>query len=251
MQRQNGWMLQLGEQWLASRSAKPLDPIQKSSDTTQAWFVEIGGVELFAKLYPTELIPTWGEAERKIAGANLHSCIVPITQVVEVQDGQLFLYRLVDGDNLGGSDVRARFMRLPVTRRAMAVVSTIEALAAICNLGFAVVDWYEGNMIFDFERDRLWLFDWELCRPGRSFVLEMESNYGSSRLMAPEEFVRGSVIDEQTLVFNLGRFALLYLPEWAEPLAAVLAKATYPARAGRYRTVDSLLAALRSDLPSD
>lgn len=66
--------------------------------------------------------------------------------------------------------------------------------------------------------------------------------------MAPEEFVRGSRIDQQTLVFNLGRYALLTLPELADALAGVLARATYPARAGRYSAVRDYIAALHRAL---
>jgi len=96
-----------------------------------------------------------------------------------------------------------------------------------------IVDWYEGNMIYDFADKHIWLFDWELCRRGQGFTLDMDSNYGSSRLMAPEEFIRGSWLDLQTLVFNLGRYALLTLPELAEQTAPILARATYPARSRR------------------
>ena len=100
-----------------------------------------------------------------------------------------------------------------------------------------IVDWYEGNMIYDFAQKHIWLFDWELCRRGDGFTLDMDSNYGSSRLMAPEEFIRGSWLDQQTLVFNLGRYALLTLPELAERAAPILARATYPARSGRYQSI--------------
>ena len=49
--------------------------------------------------------------------------------------------------------------------------------------------------------------------------------------MAPEEFVRGSRLDPRTLVFNLGHYTLLPLPELADLFAPVLA------RAERYATL--------------
>lgn len=155
-------------------------------------------------------------------------------------------YERVPGDNLGPQDIRARFQKLPVGERAGAVLTISEALAAICDAGFMVVDWYEGNMIYDFEARLLWLSDWELCRRGDSFLLEMDSNYGPSRLMAPEEFVRGSCPDQRTLVFNLGRYALLTPPEIAGQIAPFLARATYPAPAGRYSTLREFVAELHT-----
>lgn len=103
-------------------------------------------------------------------------------------------------------------------------------------------------MIYDFDEHRLWLFDWELCRPEEFFILTMDSNYGSSRLMAPEEFVRGRRIDQRSLVFNLGRYALLTLPELADQVADVLAKATHPAWSRRYPSVAAFVGELSAAL---
>lgn len=223
--------------WLAQASAGEPHEIAKATDVTRAWFARIGDRDVFAKWYPPHLQDTWAKVEIALAGAHLHPCIVPLRQIVHGADGLLFIYDRVAGDNLGPSDARGRFSRLPLAERIRAVLAVSDALAAICDAGYMVVDWYFGNMIYDWGASTIWLFDWELCRPNGAFTLEMDSNYGSSSFMAPEEFVRGSRLDPVTLVFNLGRFALLTLPELAEPLAPVFARATYPARSGRFATV--------------
>ncbi|AIE84620.1 hypothetical protein [Fimbriimonas ginsengisoli] len=237
------------EEWLRGASEGELEEVEKTTHDTRAWFATIDGVRVFAKWYPSALRDTWSGVERSIAGQALHPSIVPLERVVKCAGGDLFLYPRVDGENLGQPEAKHRFSKLPTQERLTAVLAVCGALAAVCEAGFAVVDWYEGNMIYDFERRRIWLFDWELSLPGGSFVLEMDSNYGSSRLQAPEEFVRGSVIDQVTLVFNLGRFALLNLPELADELAPVLAKATYPAKSGRFQTVAELARALQLSVP--
>jgi len=218
--------------------------LAKDTDATKAWIAEVDGRPVFVKLYPPDKRDSWARVERAIAGSVRHPAIVPLERVVSCLDGDLFVYPRVDGLNLADQDARRCFRALPSAEREDAVFAVVGALAAVCDAGFTVVDWYEGNMIYDFEAKRIWLFDWELCRSGPSFILEMESNYGSTRLMAPEEFVRGSTIDERTLVFNLGRFALLNLPERAETLADVLACATHPSKVRRYGEVREFLAAL-------
>lgn len=215
--------------------------VAKETDVTRAWFATIQSQSRFCKLYPPDKLDSWAKIERAIAGAKLHSSIVPLLEVIECEDGDLFLYPQVEGENLNGSDGRRRFLQWPVEDRLRIVCDIGRALSAVCQAGFVVVDWYEGNTIVDFDRKRVWLFDWELCRPGNHMILEMDSNYGSSRLMAPEEFVRGSVIDETTLVYNLARFALLYLPELADELAESLSRATYPSRVGRTRSLSDLI----------
>ncbi len=223
--------------WFEANRLQNVTQIAKGSAETSAWFASAPGRELFLKLYPQALEEPCADTEIAIAGANLHSAIIPLHQTVVCMEGTLLLYDRVQGENLGSMAARKRFQSLPLSERVTAVSTVFEALTAIGEAGFMIVDWYEGNMIYDFDRKRIWLFDWDLCRKGEGFTLEMDSNYGSSRLMAPEEFVRGSWLDQRTIVFNLGRYALLNVPELAEPFAPVLACATYPARSERYPSI--------------
>ncbi len=223
--------------WFERQGLHSVTPISKSSPETSAWFASADGYELFVKLYPHESQEQQADVEIAISGANFHPAIVPLRQTVACAEGTLLLYDRVRGENLGSSEARRRFHSLRLSERISAVSTVFEALSAIGDAGFMIVDWYEGNMIYDFDQQQIWLFDWELCRRGDGFTLAMDSNYGSSRLMAPEEFVRGSRLDQRTIVFNLGRYALLSVPELAAPLAPILARAAYPAPAERYPTI--------------
>lgn len=216
---------------------KNVTQITKDTPDTSAWFASTEEQDFFCKLFPHHLVHTRAAIEIAIAGAHLHPAIVPLRQSVPCTEGILLLYDRVSGINLGPMQPRSRFQALPLSERLAAVSAIFAAIAAISEAGFMIVDWYEGNMIYDFVQKQIWLFDWELCQRGEGFTLEMDSNYGSSRLMAPEECIRGSWLDQQTLVFNLGRYALLVLPELAERAAPILARATYPARSGRYRSI--------------
>ena len=236
------------EQWLSSNSQTAPQPVSKQTVETKAWFVCIQGVEHFAKSYPELLANTWALVEQAIAGSGLHPSIVPLRRVIYCSDGVVHLYDRITGENLSDSHARQKYASLPVQVRINTVLTICDALASVCDHGFSIVDWYEGNMIFDFETEQIWLFDWELSRTGPGFELEMQSNYGSSRLMAPEEFVRGSSIDQQSLVFNLGRFTLLNVPELADELAEEIATATYPAKYKRFETVRGFSDAIKARL---
>lgn len=228
-------------QWLDAGHAAEVRPVVKDATDTLAWMATVESKEAFLKFFPELLDETRVATEMAIAGANLHSSIVPLRQTIPLANGVLLIYDRVSGENLGSMDVRKRFQFLPLAERIQAVRAIFGALTAIYEAGFMIVDWYEGNQIYDFERRQMWLFDWELCRRGAGFTLEMDNNYGSSRLMAPEEYLRGSFLDERTLVFNLGRYALMTLPELAEPLACILSRATHPSRAARFATLRELM----------
>jgi serine/threonine-protein kinase len=93
------------------------------------------------------------------------------------------------------------------------------------------------------------ILDLDEYRPG-PFVLDADRLPGSRRVMAPEEFQRGAVIDQATNVFTLGRMAVLLLGDgrptfdaWrgTPAMKAVLLRATDPERANRYQTVRSFV----------
>lgn len=106
-------------------------------------------------------------------------------------------------DRTGPESPMARFRALPVARVLAAFERVLDAHLAVENAGHVAVDFYDGALLYDFAGDVVHLVDLDEYRPG-PFVVEDERLPGSRRFMAPEEFVRGSVIDTRTTVFTLG-----------------------------------------------
>ena len=227
------------QDWLITNSEKEPEPVVKSTDETLCWFVQIGREELFAKWFPTDLAER-GRIEGEIAGANLHPAIIPLRDVVHCDDGTVLLFPKVTGVRLD--------RKLAIADRIIAIGQAIEALSAVCDANYTVVDWYTENMLFDPVSKKLHIFDWEVCRKGRSFILDKNRNFGSARLMAPEEFLKGNTIDERTLIYNMGRFILITVPELVEQLAEPLAKATHPLPGKRHGSMRELLTEIRGRL---
>jgi serine/threonine protein kinase, bacterial len=147
----------------------------------------------------------------------------------------------VQGVTLGPPAARERFYALPESEKSVAIATLFDVCAIIAEAGWLLVDLYEGNLIYDFDEKRLWCFDWDLCVKAESYALAMDRNWGSSRLMAPEEFVRGATIDVRTNVFNLGRIAQLALGD-----NEALSRATDPNPTNRYPTLRALQTAFRN-----
>lgn len=226
-------------QWLAA-NLPDARPFAKSDSATMAWRTPA----LFIKFFPYALQER-AAVEAVLTTANLHENIIPSLLMSGVDDGVLLIYPFVSGETLSTPEAREKFYALPEDERRAALQVILAALAAITSAGWTLVDFYEGNMIYDYENKKPWLFDWDLCVKAPSFSLATNRNWGSSRLMAPEEFVRGATIDAQTNVFTVARFTLLALGESAtEPERAVLARATSPEKAARPGSVAALVAAL-------
>jgi serine/threonine-protein kinase len=137
-----------------------------------------------------------------------------IVHPLDVSDGHgetSLTYPWCPGDVLNhatraGSDRSGleRFRRLDVGVVHAAIDTILAAHRAVTAMGFVSVDLYDGCFLYDFEVREMRLIDLDEYRPG-PFTVDADRLPGSRRYMAPEEFQRGSTIDERTTVFHLGR----------------------------------------------
>lgn len=158
-------------------------------------------------------------AARLSAGVS-HPLLPRLLGVIESPDGPLLVYPWLDGELLGASreqrdDSRSAFQRfrhLPPATLHTCLDAVFDLHDALARAGWIAVDFYDGSLLYDFAAGRLWAVDLDMYRDA-PFRNEMGRMFGSSRFMAPEEFERGALIDEQTTVFVLGRTALVFLSD--------------------------------------
>lgn len=148
--------------------------------------------------------------------------------------------------------------RLPLGRKLTLIQVVLDGMAAISAAGWIHRDFFDGNVMVDFDCDAVALYDFELYVRGPGYhIVEHDRDYGSSRLMAPEQFKRGAWVDQRTNVYTLARFAIQYLSDrhdvqWSRTfqassgLADVLAKATRDDPDDRFETVEALVKAYGS-----
>ncbi|GHB59160.1 hypothetical protein GCM10010347_31380 [Streptomyces cirratus] len=191
-----------------------------------------------------------------------HAAVVPLVHSFTTDTGPALVYPWMSGEVLyhptrsrqGGRTApgspMARFRKLPLSRVHAALASLLSAHLAVERAGFVAVDLYDGCLLYDFDAHRMVLCDLDEYRPG-PFTVEGDRLPGSRRYMAPEEFVRGAVIDVRTTVFNLGRALRLLLDagdaeaQWrgTPGRLAVIERATVPEPEGRWPSVRALVAA--------
>ncbi len=140
-----------------------------------------------------------------------HEAVVRPERVLDGTDGPTLVYPWCDGRILNAATTHAsdrtgldRFRRLPVAEVEAALTAILDAHAAVAAAGWVPVDLYDGCFLYDFAAHRMRLVDLDEYRPG-PFVLDSDRLPGSGRYMAPEEYVRGALIDQRTGVHALGR----------------------------------------------
>ncbi|MFD0677690.1 MULTISPECIES: serine/threonine protein kinase [unclassified Paenibacillus] len=188
-----------------------------------------------------------------------HPRLPKLLNAFHSENGFALVYEWVNGEVLSSPDFPGkegrnrpesshyRFRQLPLPKITSALTTVYEVHAYLESKGFTAVDFYDGGMIYDFEEDKLHLCDFD-CYTKGSFILEKDRLFGSTRFMAPEEFVKGSIIDGVTNVFTMGATAFVFLGEegsrelkdWkaSEELYRIVLKAVSPDRTNRFESID-------------
>lgn len=216
--------------------------------------VETAGRRLFVKTAMTD------QARESLGRAMAfhrtvrHPAIVAPIEAIDTRTKRQLIYPWLNGvvlnhATVAGSDRSGlnRFHQLPPSEILAAVDTIFDAHLAVAAAGFVSVDLYDGCFLYDFDRNVMQLIDLDEYRRG-PFAVEGARLPGSTRYMAPEEFVPGAMIDERTSVFHLGRVAreLLGKSPWGAAQRDVVATSTQAAPGYRFPNVEAMVAEWRS-----
>jgi serine/threonine protein kinase, bacterial len=163
----------------------------------------------------------------RIGQAYRHAALPPLHRVIESPHGPMLVYDWADGELLGvprgarndPASAFRRFRSLPVERVVAVLDTIVDVHDLLGRAGEVAGDFYDGCLIYDFAAHRLSIVDLDNYRP-TSYRNEMGRMFGSTRFMAPEEFVKGATIDQRTSVFTLGRTVLVLLGDGTTDRAA-------------------------------
>jgi serine/threonine-protein kinase len=213
--------------------------------------VETEGRRFFVKKATTPTARVSLVRAAQLHSAVQHLAIVRPERIFRGPDGPALVYpwrngRVLNQATADGTDrtALANFQRLPISDVEAALDAILDAHRTVAAAGFVAVDLYDGCFLYDFTARRMQLIDLDEYRPG-PFILDADRLPGSRRYMAPEEFVRGAVIDQRTTVYTLGRTLhhLLDSPTgWRGTAAqrAVADRATRASAADRYSDVAAM-----------
>ena len=190
----------------------------------------------------SERVGLLANAER-LACSVRHSALTRFERSLGSAWGPMLVYRWVEGEHLHvprdrRSDPETpwqRFLALPVDERLAVVRTIVELHIELAEKGWVTGDFYDGCLIYNFERKSIHVFDLDSYRQG-PYRNHMGRMFGSTRFMAPEEFEKGRMIDERTTVFMLGRNLAIFLADMPA-LTDVVARACATDPANRHATV--------------
>lgn len=158
-----------------------------------------------------------------------------------------------------------RFKELSIALKMNVADKLIDFVKHVISKGYLLVDFYDSSIMYDFDTNIVKFCDIDLFEKAPHINNVGIDYFGTKRLKAPEENVKGAIIDEQTSCFTLAaiifdlfsniknkkeRYKLgMFIPNAREDFTLsetqydVLFKATSYDKQNRYKTISDFKAA--------
>ena len=200
---------------------------------------------LFVKFAGARPVRYKGTQENAILGLRAASKLIRIWKIA--------IFQWTDAECMGKQyNSRFKFFELSIGDRIHILEDILAFHKFVSEQGYVAIDFYDGSIMFDFSNKRMIICDIDYYTK-MPYINSVGRMPGSSRFMSPEEFEKGSVIDEVSNVFLMGAtaFALLgdatdrTLQKWHadKSLFSVAEKAVSKDRTKRYQSLDELTVA--------
>lgn len=96
------------------------------------------------------------------------------------------------------------FKNLSMEKKLVAIEVLFDFMETVVNSNYVAVDFYDSSLMYDFYNNHLTICDIDLFEKQPWSNQVGEDYFGTKRLKAPEENMKGAIIDEKTNMFTLG-----------------------------------------------
>lgn len=212
-------------------------------------FVKYAGAQTVRYGGSPEDAVSWLQYASQLHARFAHPSLVPMLTHGPVPGGYATVFPWLDAPPLRPlpptDRVLARVRTLPLVRKLSLLDGVFDLHALLASCGLTAVDLTDEHILIDFENSRALVCDIDLYRRKPAFNTRGRMP-GSPRFLAPEEYVMGDPLDDDTTVYKLGTLAFQFFggpektrQEWAGPAALypVAERAVREKRKERYRTV--------------
>ena len=187
----------------------------------EKYFIKVAGLETVESIQtPDEAVAALKDAMRIYADIK-HPNLIELVKHYPLDDIYIAIFRWVDGDCLYDYwnfekyqktpeivPPAKRFKLMPLEKRIRSANVLFSFLSTVAKHNYVAVDFYDGSIIYDFSIDATMICDIDFYKKMPAINDMGERYFGTKRLKAPEEYVKGAAIDETTNVYTLG--ALLF-----------------------------------------
>lgn len=186
-------------------------------DAERKYFCKIAGVDTIeAEVSPKESVAILKEAVHLYNDLK-HPNLIKIIEEYDYNQFYVIVFEWADGECLFDhwnfekyqrditiKSPKERFKELPVSKKLNVIEAIFSFLQNVNQKGYVAVDFYDGSLMYDFRTDVITICDIDFFRKAPVINDKGVEWFGTKRLKAPEEYIDGCAIDEQTNLFTLG-----------------------------------------------
>lgn len=186
-------------------------------DAERKYFCKIAGVNTVeADVSPEESVKTLKEAVHLYYDLA-HPNLIKIVEEYDYNQFYVVVFEWADGEclfdhwnfetyqrDIGIKSPKEKFKELPVSKKLKAIEVLKSFLQNVNQKGYVAVDFYDGSIMYDFSTDVTTICDIDLFKKAPVINDKGVEWFGTKRMKAPEEYIEGCAIDEQTNIFTLG-----------------------------------------------
>lgn len=198
-------------------------------DAERKYFCKISGANTVeAEISPQESIRILKEAVH-LYYHLAHPNLIKIIEEYDYEPFYVVVFEWADGECLfdhwnfdayrkdpAVKSPNERFKDLSIDKKLNAVDVLFSFLQNTNQKGYVAVDFYDGSIIYDFISEKTTICDIDLFRKAPTVNDKGNDWFGTKRLKAPEEYIKGCAIDEQTNIFTLGALIFDFFGSFSE-----------------------------------
>ena len=180
-----------------------------------------------------------------------HESLIKYICDEEIGDGYAVVFEWVNAECMGRMYPlsRKKFMSMDIKEKIKVFEDVLIFHKHIANNNYVAIDFYDGSVMYDFENFKTILCDIDFYAK-TPYINQIGRMWGSSKMMSPEEFTKGNIIDEITNVYTIGAFAFALFSDydrtkekWNLPdkLYDVIIKAVSNDRNKRQQSIEELI----------
>lgn len=187
--------------------------------------VEKDGRRYFVKFAGAETINNYdlpvGDAIARLKAAVpkyrdlAHPLLIHLVKAEEIGGGFAIVFDWEDGESFGDQNplLHERFLKLPIDKRMGVFEEIFRFHEHVAQCGYVAIDFNDNSALYNFDSGKIVICDIDFYAK-QSYINGMGRVLGDEKIMSPEEFRIGGLLDEVTNVYTMGATAFALFSDY-------------------------------------
>lgn len=148
-----------------------------------------------------------------------HPLLIHLVKAEEISCGFAIVFDWEDGESFGDQNplLRERFLTLPIDKRMGVFEEMMRFHEHVAQCGYVAIDFNNNSAIYNFDSGKIVICDIDFYAK-QSYINVMGRVLGDEKIMSPEEFRIGGLLDEVTNVYTMGATAFALFSDYDRSL---------------------------------